>query len=104
MFRANFTDDANVADHAVLARLAAAAGLDAAAAHEVLASGPYAAEVRAAEKLWQSRGIQSVPGIIINGKWLISGGQPPEVFEQALREIAQQVATAENTSRPGVSS
>jgi predicted DsbA family dithiol-disulfide isomerase len=48
--------------------------------------------VRAAEQLWQSRGIQSVPGIIINGKWLISGGQPPELFEQALREIARQVS------------
>jgi predicted DsbA family dithiol-disulfide isomerase len=33
-----------------------------------------------------------VPGIVINGKWLISGGQPPEVFEQALREIGRQAA------------
>jgi predicted DsbA family dithiol-disulfide isomerase len=91
LFRANFTDDANVSDAEVLAGLAAEAGLDADKAREVLASGRYAAEVRAAEQLWQSRGIQSVPGIIINGKWLISGGQPPELFEQALREIARQV-------------
>ena len=87
LFRANFSDDANVADHAVLAALAAESGLDTAEALEVLASGRHAADVRAAEKLWQSRGIQSVPGIVINGKWLISGGQPPEVFEQAIRQI-----------------
>jgi len=29
-----------------------------------------------------------VPAVIINEKHLISGGQPAEVFEQALRRIA----------------
>jgi predicted DsbA family dithiol-disulfide isomerase len=93
LFRANFTDDANIASHDVLVALAVEGGLDASQAREVLASGRYAAQVRAAEQLWQSRGINSVPGIIIEGKWLISGGQPPEVFEQALREIARQAGS-----------
>ena len=92
LFKANFTDDADVSDREVLVGLAAAAGLDADAAREVLASGRYAGEVREAEKLWISRGIQGVPGIVINGKWLISGGQPPEAFEQALRQIATDAA------------
>jgi predicted DsbA family dithiol-disulfide isomerase len=93
LFRANFTDDANIADHEVLVALAVEGGLDPGQAREVLASGRYAAEVRAAEQLWQSRGINSVPGIVIEGKWLISGGQPPEIFEQALRDMARQVAS-----------
>ena len=93
LFRANFTDDANVSDATVLTALAVEAGLDADAARDVLSSGRYAAEVRTAEQLWQSRGINSVPGIVINNQWLISGGQPPEVFEQALREISRQVAS-----------
>ena len=92
LFKANFSDDANVSDREVLVGLAAAEGLDADAAREVLASGRYAGEVREAEKLWISRGIQGVPGIVINGKWLISGGQPPEAFEQALRQIAADAA------------
>jgi predicted DsbA family dithiol-disulfide isomerase len=33
-----------------------------------------------------------VPAIIIDDKHLISGGQPPEVFEQALRQIAANPA------------
>lgn len=99
LFRANFTDDSNVSDHEVLAGLAAEAGLPADEAREVLASGRYAAEVRGAEQLWQSRGIHSVPGIVVNGRWLISGGQPPEVFEQALRDIARQVASGEGARR-----
>jgi len=58
-------------------------------AREVLSSGHYSDEVREAEQLWQSRGIHAVPAIIINDRYLISGGQPPEVFEKALRAIAQ---------------
>jgi predicted DsbA family dithiol-disulfide isomerase len=88
LFRANFTDNANVSDHAVLVAVAASAGLDAQAAREVLASGRYADEVRAAEQLWLSRGIHAVPGIVIDDNWLISGGHPPEAFEEALRQVA----------------
>jgi len=29
-----------------------------------------------------------VPAVILNRRHLISGGQPPEVFEQALRQLA----------------
>jgi predicted DsbA family dithiol-disulfide isomerase len=31
-----------------------------------------------------------VPAVIINGKYIISGGQPPETFERALRSIAAE--------------
>ena len=65
------------------------AGLDEARAQEILASDEFAAEVRAAERDYQQAGISSVPAVIINDRHLISGGQPPEVFEQALRQLAQ---------------
>lgn len=90
LFRANFTDGANVSDPDVLVAAATAAGLDAAEARSVLDSGSFAAEVRAAERYWQSAGIHAVPGIVINGTWLISGGQPPEQFEAAIRQIAAE--------------
>jgi predicted DsbA family dithiol-disulfide isomerase len=99
LFKANFSDDADVSDAEVLVALAAGAGLDAAAARDVLASGRYATEVRAAEQLWQSRGIHAVPGVVIEGKWLISGGQPPEVFEQALRNISAELAQSEKSAQ-----
>ena len=84
----------NPGAHEVLLQLAGAVGLDAAAAAAVLTEGRYADEVRAAEQAWQRAGIQSVPAIVINEKHLISGGQPPEVFEQALRKIAAESAAA----------
>ena len=84
----------NPGAHDLLLGLAGAVGLDATEAATVLAEGRYADEVRAAEQAWQRAGIQSVPAIVINEKHLISGGQPPEVFEQALRKIAAESAAA----------
>lgn len=94
LFKANFTDGANVLDHGVLVDAAVAAGLDGDEAREVLSSGRYAEAVRDAEREWISRGIRSVPAIVINGTWLISGGQPAAAFEQALRCIAADVEQA----------
>ena len=92
LFRAYFTEGRDPSDRDVLAAVAGAVGLDAANAREMLEAGLYADEVRAAEQLWQSRGIHAVPAIVIDGRYLIQGGQPPEAFEQALRQIATQPA------------
>lgn len=90
LFTAYFTEGKNPGDRDVLLAAAEQAGLDAAEAARVLDEGRYAEEVRAEEALWQSRGIQSVPAILIDQRYLISGGQPPEAFEQALRQIAAE--------------
>ncbi|PZU54380.1 MAG: disulfide bond formation protein DsbA [Brevundimonas sp.] len=90
LFTAHFTDNRNLTDAGVLTQAAEAAGLDRAEAAEVLASGRYAQAVRQAEQLWRSRGINSVPAVVVEGKYLISGGQPAEAFEQALRQIAKE--------------
>ena len=90
---AYFTEGRNPGDHAVLLAVAQKVGLDAMQAGEVLASDRFAAEVRAAQALWQAHGINSVPAVIINDRHLISGGQPPEMFLQALRQIAADAAT-----------
>jgi predicted DsbA family dithiol-disulfide isomerase len=95
LFTAYFTQCLSPADHGVLADAAEAAGLDRKAAIEVLESDRYAKEVREAEAVWKGKGISGVPAIIINDRYLISGGQPPELFEQALRKI---VAESEQVS------
>ena len=85
---ANFSEGRDIGNHEVLAEVAAGVGMDAARAREVLASGAFANEVREAEEFFRRNGINSVPVVIIEKKHLVSGGQPPEVFERALREIA----------------
>ena len=90
LFKAYFTDGQSPGSVTVLVAAAASAGLDASKAREVLDSGAYAAEVREREDFYTSSGIHSVPAIIINDTHLISGGQPVEVFENALRQIAAE--------------
>ena len=88
LFKTYFTDGQSPASHDVLVGAAAEAGLDEAKAREVLESGAYADEVREREQFYLNSGIHSVPAVIINDRHLISGGQPAQVFEQALRQIA----------------
>jgi len=90
LFEAYFTDGANITDPDVLAGRAESVGLDPAEAREVLASGAYRDEVLAAEDMWKRSGITSVPSVIVNRKYLISGGQPAAVFEETLRRIAAE--------------
>ena len=90
--KAYFTDGENPSDRAVLVRIAGEVGLDVARAQEILDSDEYADDVRAQEQFYLRNGINSVPAVVINGQHLISGGQPPEVFANALQRIAAQVA------------
>jgi predicted DsbA family dithiol-disulfide isomerase len=90
LLKAYHTRGDNPGSEDVLVHCAVEAGLDEVETRDVIQTGHYADEVRAAEAFFQRAGIRSVPAIIINEKHLISGGQPPEVFEQALRQIAAE--------------
>lgn len=88
LLKSYFTQGESPADHDVLVRLASEVGLDGEQARVVLQDHTYADDVRASQRYYQQQGIQSVPAIVINERHLVSGGQPPEVFEQVLRKIA----------------
>lgn len=85
---AYFTDGGSPESHELLVRVAGEVGLNTERAQAILASDEFAAEVRESAQFYLRAGINSVPAVIINNKHLISGGQPVEVFEQALRQIA----------------
>lgn len=95
LFDAYFTDGKNMGDHESLAGIAESAGLDGARAREILVSDEYAGHVRQSQSHQRGRGVQSVPTIIVNGEYVINGGQPPEVFEKAFRHIASEIAREE---------
>lgn len=86
-FKLTFTDQLPSNDHDALAKAAADVGLDEARAREILNSDEFTNEVRNDQMLWRSRGIQAVPTIILNERWMLQGAQPPEVFEQAIRQV-----------------
>ena len=67
----------------MLVAAAEKAGLDGAAAREVLETDAYAKEVREVEAFWRRQGISAVPAVIVNQRYVISGGQPAAAFEKS---------------------
>ncbi len=86
LFEAYFVRGENPSSHETLLRLVAATGLDASRARAILESDEYASEVRRVEAYYVDAGIHSVPAVIIDSQHLVSGGQPAEVFRQALTQ------------------
>jgi predicted DsbA family dithiol-disulfide isomerase len=90
LFKAYFTDGRSPEEHEVLLQAVSEAGLDLVRAREILSSDEFESEVRHREGYYTEHGIHAVPAVIVNDRHLIQGGQPPEVFEQALRQLAAQ--------------
>jgi len=92
LFDLYFQASGDPSDHEQLIQCALKVGLDEQQARDILNSETYIEDVRKEQQHYQSLGISSVPAIIVNNKHLISGGQPPEVFEQALTDIMKQTS------------
>ena len=88
LFTAYFKDGKDISDRAVLLEVVNELGLDVEKAKDVLDSAEVKEAVRKEQKQFQSMGISAVPAFIINNQYLISGGQPVDVFKQALTEIS----------------
>ena len=93
LLKSYLTDGENPSDPAVLVRLAGESGLDTEQARAILASDTYADATRQRQKEYLDAGIRSVPAIILDRQHLISGGQPVDVFESALRQVAGMART-----------
>jgi predicted DsbA family dithiol-disulfide isomerase len=88
LFTAYFTEGRDPSNHDVLVSVAGSVGLDEQRARQILSSDEFARDVREREQYYTGLGIHAVPAVIINDRHLIQGGQPPEVFEQTLRQLA----------------
>lgn len=90
LLKAYFSQGRNINDSDVLVQIIEEIGLDGAYARKLLDDQVYAGDVRALQEQWRQLGVTAVPTFIIDEKYMISGGQPPEAFVQSLRQIAEQ--------------
>lgn len=97
LFTAHFTDGMNLGNHHGLSRVAGSIGLDVDEARSVLAGDAFAREVRVDERIWIDAGVRSVPAMIFNGQYVVSGAQPPAALEQVMRR-----ALTASTEREGI--
>jgi len=88
LLRAYHAEGRNPGAADVLVELAGAVGLDPARAQAIAGSDEFALEVRERERHWREQGVSAVPTVVVDGRYVIEGAQPPEAFEQALRQVA----------------
>lgn len=86
LHRAHFAEQADLADAAVLRRLAVEVGLDPDAVAHVLASDEFADVVAADQEAAYGLGVRGVPFFVLDGRLGVSGAQPTELFVQALTQ------------------
>ena len=98
LFQAYFLTGADIGDRAVLLDCAGQAGLDMAEAARFLDGDGEMETTLAEDRLARRQGINGVPCFIFNGRFALSGAQPPEALLQLLDladvDDAQQLEVA----------
>ncbi|SJN24732.1 FrnE protein [Microbacterium esteraromaticum] len=87
LMSAYFSEGRGIGSIDDLTELAGEAGLDRDAARTAMASGQFRDDVAADKEQARAYGITGVPFFVINGQYGISGAQPPEAFENVLRDL-----------------
>jgi predicted DsbA family dithiol-disulfide isomerase len=94
LFNLYFVEGQDIGDRDVLAKAASELGLD---AQEIRARLETDADVKTVQDEIASAarmGVSGVPFFIIDGKYGLSGAQPPEAILSALRKVAEERAGA----------
>lgn len=95
LFKANFEQGLNVADHAVLLDIATEAGLDRNVIAALLASDADKDAISDEIETARGMGVTGVPCFIIDSKYAVMGAQSVDVLTGALRDIAKMKDTSQ---------
>ncbi|WP_330746385.1 DsbA family oxidoreductase [Chryseobacterium sp. CP-77] len=93
LFIAHFIDGKNVGDTEVLTALAESLGIDREEALQAITTDQLDYEVNQDIQEARNNGISGVPFFVLNGKYAVSGAQPAEVFENALRQTYKETVS-----------
>jgi predicted DsbA family dithiol-disulfide isomerase len=89
LLSAHFEGGADIGDLDVLEKIGVDAGLESTEIREALQSGRYRADVAADIEQARRLGIDAVPFFVFDGRYGVSGAQPPETFTRALERASQ---------------
>lgn len=85
LFSAYFEHGADIGDVDTLVRIAVEAGLDGVEARTAIEGGRFDVDVTRSQRDAARLGVRGVPFVVLDGRFGLSGAQPIEVFEQAIR-------------------
>ena len=92
LFRAYFRDGRDIGNSDTLADIGAAAGMDRAMVARLLASDADRDDLAARDADARAKGVRAVPTFLIARQYVVSGAQPPELWQQVAADIAAQQA------------
>lgn len=90
VMRAYWSDARDISDRAVLADCAVAGGLERARFEAALDDPAFDRMVQVDVDLARTYGLNGVPAMIFNDKYLVSGAQPADVLRQVVERIVQE--------------
>ena len=90
LFAAHFEKGLDVGSEDTLVSIATEAGLDAEQTRAFLRSDAGRQEVEALEAQARRLGVSGVPFFIVDGKWAVSGAQPPEVLSEIFEKARSE--------------
>ncbi|MHB1089568.1 MAG: DsbA family oxidoreductase, partial [Ilumatobacteraceae bacterium] len=91
LFKAYFTDGANIGDVDVLVSCATEVGMKADQTRNSLACGEGLTEVETELRSAAEIGISAVPTFVFNGQWSVPGAQDVDVFERILLRLNERI-------------
>ena len=92
LFEAHFNQRRRIGEREVLLDIAEEAGLDREAAAAALDDEDLARKTRVEERAAMEMNITGVPAMIVEGRYMIPGAQPPEAYANALRRVAEKTS------------
>ena len=87
LMHAYWSEGRNIGDTETLLDLVVEAGLDREEASAALADRRFATRVDASTAQAQQAGIHAIPAFVLDGRLLLLGAQPHEIFERALEQV-----------------
>jgi len=90
LFVGYFIEAADLTDNGVLADLAVEAGLERDVVERLLAGDSDLKEVQQEMARYQQMGVASVPTMIVDNKYAISGAQSPETIVQVINGVIEE--------------
>ncbi|MCJ8312692.1 MAG: DsbA family oxidoreductase [Saccharospirillaceae bacterium] len=87
LFKAHFSDARDVSDINVLIEVALENGLAKSEVSRILNNQTYAQNVRESQQKWMQNGINAVPAVVVNMKYLLSGAQPTQSYIDVINNV-----------------
>lgn len=90
LFKAYFKEGRDISEHSVLTRIAKAVGMGDSMVTRLLDSDADIETIKAADAAARAKGMSGVPCFIIDETYVLEGAQPPELWTNVIKELANQ--------------